>query len=125
MALARLAEGNAGNTKQIVAAGGIDAVIFAMGTQRWGKLSARAFQDVAELHQHGCTALAHIAAHAESQVKIAAAGGIGAVLLAMRTHQDITALQQSACLALARFAHSNAENTQQIVAAGGIGAADA
>ena len=61
-------------------------------------------RDVAALQKNGCFALANLAqSHAENQAKIAAAGGIDTVLLAMWTHQNVAALQQHGCAALAKF----------------------
>ena len=72
--------------------------------------------------QHiGCTALAIIAHyHVENTRRIAAGGGITAVLSAMRNHRVAAAVQEQACWALWNIAVGNAENTASIGSNGGI-----
>ena len=75
---------NAYDQEDIVAAGGIDAVLRALDAHR----------TVAGVQEQGCAALINLAANAENQVKIVAAGGIGAVRRALNAHPTDAAVQE-------------------------------
>ena len=58
------------------------------------------FQGVATVQEHGCLVLWYLAVNADNQVKVAAAGGIEAVLGAMRQHGAVASVQEQGCRAL-------------------------
>jgi len=97
-ALWSLAAGNADNQAKIAAAGGIDAVVGAMG----------AHGGVAGVQALGCAALRNLAAgNADNKAKIAAAGGIDAVVGAMGAHRGVADVQKEGCAALLNLAEAN------------------
>ena len=66
-------------------------------------------------------ALASLAVNcAENERRIAAGGGITAVLSAMRNHRAAAAVQEQACWALWCIAGGNAENAALVGSDGGI-----
>ena len=60
----------------------------------------RTHQDRAAVQLANLPVIANLAVNAENKAKIATAGGIDAVVLAMRTHQDVAAVQEKGSIAL-------------------------
>ena len=109
---------DADNSVEIADAGGIDDVLAAM----------RAHRSHAGMQEWGCGALSNLALQhignqitqdADNPVKIADAGGIADVLVAMRTHRSHAGVQVQSCGALSNLA-LNANNNAKIADAGGI-----
>jgi hypothetical protein len=74
------------------------------------------------LQKRGCKALAGlVASKFETRVKVAAEGGIVAILGAMRGHAETEEVQAKGCGALLSLAY-NADNKVKVAAEGGIGA---
>jgi hypothetical protein len=69
----------------------------------------------------GCEALLSLAVNADNQGKVAAEGGIGAILEAMRGHPESEEVQAAGCGGLWNLA-VNADNQVKVAAEGGIGA---
>jgi len=67
----------------------------------------------------GCGALGSLACDAGNQARIAAAGGIDAVVGAMGAHRGVARVQKHGCAALRSLALNNADNQARIAAAGG------
>ena len=65
-----------------------------------------------------CAALRNLAAHADSHFKIAALGGIDALLKAMEEHPAHAGMQEEACAALLNMGTSNRDMQQRIKRAG-------
>ncbi|KAJ1473959.1 armadillo-type protein, partial [Baffinella frigidus] len=102
---------NIKNEAAIARAGGIEAVVAAMGTHR----------SSVGVQKHGCAALGNLAAHYEdNRAAIARAGGIVAVVAAMWTHRSSVGVQDQGCWALVNLAFENEENQTAIARAGGI-----
>ena len=78
----------------------------------------------AAVQEQGCTALRKFAIAAENEPKVAAAGGIEAVVAAMKAHAGVAAVQDNGCWALLNIAWSSAEIQARVVAAGGLMAAE-
>jgi 23S rRNA maturation mini-RNase III len=79
--------------------------------------------DLENVAKRGCEAIAGLAArNDETRVKVAAEGGIGAILGAMRKHPESEELQSLGCKALVQLAGMNADNQIEVAAEGGIGA---
>ena len=66
----------------------------------------RAQRSHALVQYHGCGALGNLAANADNQVTIAAAGGIKDVLEAMQVHKGNSEIEDLACRALHRLGQS-------------------
>ena len=76
-----------------------------------------------KIQKEGCGALHNLACDDDSQARIAAAGGIDAVVGAMGAHTEGPDVQDAGCWALCIISANNADNQARIAAAGGIEAA--
>ena len=74
----------------------------------------------ADVQKEDCWALGYFALHDDNRAKIAAAGGIEAVVWAMGGHRGDAGVQQWGCGALFNLAFNNADNRAKIAATGGI-----
>ena len=108
--LAKLTVNDDAENKAVVAKGGIEAVVKAMG--------AHALRGT--LQEIGCLMLWMFAMLDENQAVVAAKGGIEAVVGAMRAHGSIADLQFKACLTLLSIAWSDPKLQSQVCSAGAI-----
>jgi hypothetical protein len=138
-------EGWSGDSAAIASAGGVDVVVDAMrrhadavivqidacrvvaeltldavprGCVDAVTLAMRRYRSNPHMQQHGCAALAALAATSAGQAAVGRGGGVDAVLGAMLAHPGSKQVQESGCAALLRLA-DNAANKAAIVAGGG------
>ena len=109
--LVELGNDDDANDSRIAAAGGIEAVLRAMG----------AHAGDARVQESGCGALMNLMYNSpERKAAVAAAGGLEAVLRAMGAHAGAAAVQQDGCAALMNLAGYSPERSAAVAAAGGL-----
>ena len=78
-------------------------------------------QPSAKVQAAACQALRKLARNDSNKVRIAAEGGVGAIVKALKNHPADAKVQAAGCYALWNLT-ANAENQVKVAAEGGVGA---
>lgn len=111
---------NSDKKEQIVAAGGIEAIVCSMNRNSDENENSPDDQHYMYACQALCQALSTLASCAQNREKIAAAGGIQSIVKCMTRFIDNSNVLAHACQALNNIVHDSGTNRKELRTAGGI-----